>query len=58
MDNEGREVYCPMCLKYRAGDGSNEVVSVAGCLTLTRKLIGWHRATYTSIGGGAAGGQA
>ena len=33
-DDEGREVYCPVCLKYRAGDG-HEVVNVSGRLFVT-----------------------
>jgi len=42
-DDEGREVYCPVCLKYRAGYDS-EVVKVSDRLCLTRKLIGRHLA--------------
>ena len=37
-DGEERKVYCPVCPKYRAGDG-HEVVSVFGRLHVTRKLI-------------------
>ena len=36
---EEREVYYPVCLKYRAGDG-HEVVNIFGRLHDTRKLIG------------------
>ena len=44
-DDEGREVYCPVCLKYRAGDG-REVITVSRRLPATRKLIARHLATH------------
>ncbi len=37
-------MYCPVCLKYRAGDGY-EVVNVSGRLRVTRKSIERHMAT-------------
>jgi hypothetical protein len=43
-DDGGREAYCPVCLKYRAGDGL-EVVNVCGLLHVTRKFIRRHLAT-------------
>ena len=45
MDDEGRHVYFPVCLKYRAGDGRG-VINVSGCIYGTRKLIAWHMMTY------------
>ena len=43
-DEEGREVYCPVCLKYRAGDG-HEVVRVPERLHAARKAIARHLGT-------------
>jgi len=43
-DDGGREVYCPVCLKYRAGDG-HEVLNVPGRLSVARKSIARHLAT-------------
>ncbi len=40
-DDDGREVYCPVCLKHRGGDGK-EVVNVSRRLGITRQLIERH----------------
>ncbi len=34
-DGEGREVFCPVCLKYRAGDG-HELVNASRRMHVTR----------------------
>jgi hypothetical protein len=47
-DDGGREVYCPVCLKYRAGDG-HEVVSVFARPSVTRKVIARHLATKQAL---------
>ncbi len=44
-DDEGREVYCPVCLEYRVND-CHEVVNVVGRLSRTRKLISRHLSTH------------
>ena len=38
-DNDGREFYCPVCLKYRGGEG-HEVIKVYAYLCASRKAIG------------------
>ena len=43
-DDGGREVYCPVCLKYRAGDG-HEVVRIFERLSVNMKQIARHLAT-------------
>ena len=43
-DGEGREVYCPVCLKCRAGD-DHELVDAYGRLHITSKHIGRRLAT-------------
>jgi hypothetical protein len=43
-DNGGREVYCPVCLKYIVGDG-HEVLNVPERLSVARKSIARHMAT-------------
>ena len=40
-DGEGRQVYCPICLKYRAGD-SNEIINMYRRLSDTHKSIARH----------------
>jgi hypothetical protein len=43
-DNDGREVYCPVCLKCRGGEG-REVIKVYASPSASRKAIGRHVAT-------------